>query len=682
LSDDSQPQPNLIKVNQCLFGYDDGHRMLACSTKLSSEAHSLLLLLSDLIPGIKLTELGSYWTGVPLRDDKQYVLMRTWPAPEMSRPGCVWTHAVLVSFADMARIVDLGVLRDLTTRPVIQSQYETYKRVIPLDPTSISLAINSGNGRSVSPAHALRLVRAVYGDRFKPDVETKSGELDEALFALWSQQWPRLRRSFAFRTAASKLEGSYPGVRFDLRFVVSSDSMSAATSESLSEAKPWEIVTIDDMRSSEPTSFRRLLWRYGSDINQGRKRFHLLADLYLKTRVDILKGKNLDNVFNMVANKIPSPSDGFTLKEDLVACGKSKFSLLPPTDEVDALAFFVRHPEIDGLPLPPIEAHAAVQKFWYSRLNDAIMLAELAAERNSELGNVILNHLALVAEPTAFLRLTTDRPNLRQRLIQLNPTLLISEAVTEVPRPELLRLLDLIPDDYPGVADKLLTYLLQLDDIDIANKMWCRFPYETLQAETEFLRQAIEKNGPALPLAWRRELERNSDLLLNKGIVEKARSTRFLAELSNILGYDSLDVLKIGPKPWITALKTAEDNICGHERQTFLSFLLALAIRYPAPGSELIFERAFEVVHNDIWNSRLSWEGLSILRRHLPDIGWLASWDNCKRLRIAVVSAYINGNLDPRSFYRLTNDPSLQNRLTDLAMETKKGRRFLKMNSD
>lgn len=47
---------------------------------------------------------------------------------------------------------------------------------------------------------------------------------------------------------------------------------------------------------------------------------------------------------------------------------------------------------------------------------------------------------------------------------------------------------------------------------------------------------------------------------------------------------------------------------------------------------------------------------------------------SCKRLRLAVVSTYINVNLDLMSFYRLTNDPSLRNRLTDLAKETKKGR--------
>ena len=76
-------------VHQCLFGYDDGHRMLSSSLPLSRAGSSLLLLLSDLEPGIQLGHVDSYWTGLPVATDKVYALLRTWAAPEMPRPGCV-----------------------------------------------------------------------------------------------------------------------------------------------------------------------------------------------------------------------------------------------------------------------------------------------------------------------------------------------------------------------------------------------------------------------------------------------------------------------------------------------------------------------------------------------------------------------------------------------------------------
>src|SRR4051794_9036647 len=96
-----------VQLDQCLFGYNDGHRLLASSTRLPPEAASLLLVHSDLLPGFKSAQSDRYWTGLPIPSAKVYALMRTWLAPELSRPGCVWTHVLLIRFADMARLPDL-----------------------------------------------------------------------------------------------------------------------------------------------------------------------------------------------------------------------------------------------------------------------------------------------------------------------------------------------------------------------------------------------------------------------------------------------------------------------------------------------------------------------------------------------------------------------------------------------
>jgi hypothetical protein len=219
-------------------------------------------------------------------------------------------------------------------------------------------------------------------------------------------------------------------------------------------------------------------------------------------------------------------------------------------------------------------------------------------------------------------------------LISLHPEILISSEIVNVQKSEFSGLLDLIPNERLDIINKIIVYLLPVDNAEIAKELSYRFPRETLLAATELLRQSIDEMGPGLPSAWHREIEMNRSLLLDSGVIENASSTRFLYELSNILDYDSIEVLKAGPMPWIKALKNANDNICGHERQTFLGFILALAINRPVSGSELIFELAFEVVHNDIWNSRFSWDGLSILRRHLPEIGWFGNWDNCNLYQV------------------------------------------------
>src|SRR5271168_894484 len=99
-----------LKLHQCLFGYNDGHRLLASSLRLPSDAASSLLIHSDLLPDFNSSLSDRYWTGLPLPVAKVYALMRTWLAPEMPRPGCVWTHVILVGVADMARLPELSLL--------------------------------------------------------------------------------------------------------------------------------------------------------------------------------------------------------------------------------------------------------------------------------------------------------------------------------------------------------------------------------------------------------------------------------------------------------------------------------------------------------------------------------------------------------------------------------------------
>ena len=75
------------QLHQALHGYADGHRQLALSTTLRPRDQKRLLALSDISgPGAHLSEDG-YLTGYPLTESGYFALGRTWPAPEMPRPG-------------------------------------------------------------------------------------------------------------------------------------------------------------------------------------------------------------------------------------------------------------------------------------------------------------------------------------------------------------------------------------------------------------------------------------------------------------------------------------------------------------------------------------------------------------------------------------------------------------------
>src|SRR5689334_13568298 len=92
------------ELHQCLHGYSDGHRLLACSTTLTEEAQAALLVLTDLPDGVPSSGFQPFLTGYPLQGTSFFALARTWAAPELPRPGCVWTHTLLIPFPELGRV--------------------------------------------------------------------------------------------------------------------------------------------------------------------------------------------------------------------------------------------------------------------------------------------------------------------------------------------------------------------------------------------------------------------------------------------------------------------------------------------------------------------------------------------------------------------------------------------------
>jgi GTPase-associated protein 1, N-terminal domain type 1 len=652
-----------VKVQQCLFGYNDGHKLLAGSVRLPAEAASLVLLLSDLAPGASISELEGYWTGVPLPSARSYALIRTWAAPEMRRPGCVWSHALIVNFTDIAAFADLGTLRKLTSRPAGPNRGEDYGMPLVVDPDGLG---TERSYRRVSHKTADVLVGAVYGASKESAVLPRDDEIEDALFALWSQQWPRLRRSFSFRTAGAVLETSGP-VRFDVQLTTGAHSFGhrQLLSDESADGVDWVGPAVVDLTSRESTEFRRFLWRYGSDIQRGRERFQTLATIFAATRhQSSLSGSTLHGLLRTVAAAFPAARDGATLKQDLVACGQSAFSFLPPADPLETLRFLILNAH-EHLPAPPGEVFEAAAT-WGNRREEVISIALLAAEHPSAVSDTILRHLAVTMEPASFLEASISSPELRRRLVSLNPRLLLSDKVLDIPREELFSLLADAPDG-ASVVEPLLQYLIHSDDAEVASEMYRRLPVLTTQLVMSGMRDSIEGSGKPIGGAWTRLLRQSANEVLGKGFVEAARSTRLLAAIAAALSYDSPSVLRFGPMAWSRALAAAKDDVQGRDRQMFLSFLLALGLANPTPESQALFELAFEEVHKDLSSSRLPNDAKSMLSRHLPVLSWWDQWDVCKRLRMGVVRSLTNNRSPTRAeLTRLTSDRYLLEKLTEL----------------
>src|SRR5262245_39743564 len=112
-------------IHQTLHGYSGGHRLLASSTELPPVAKETMAALSDLSGTRPQEGFESYVTGYPLPSTSFFVFARTWIAPEMPRPGCVWTHSLLVPQGILDVNFDTSLLLLLHQRPASDAGFSS-----------------------------------------------------------------------------------------------------------------------------------------------------------------------------------------------------------------------------------------------------------------------------------------------------------------------------------------------------------------------------------------------------------------------------------------------------------------------------------------------------------------------------------------------------------------------------
>lgn len=125
---------NGVSIQQTIHGYSNGHKLLASSSELSKEAQKTLLDQSDISGPITNDPNYNCITGYYIKEQASYVIAKTWYAPEMKRPGCVYTHSLLISEPDLKnKQLYLNICKSFR-RPNNDLDLTTYKTPITLLP--------------------------------------------------------------------------------------------------------------------------------------------------------------------------------------------------------------------------------------------------------------------------------------------------------------------------------------------------------------------------------------------------------------------------------------------------------------------------------------------------------------------------------------------------------------------
>ena len=655
-----------IKLHQALHGYAEGHQQLAASVALKQRDVKTMLVLSDLSgPGAQIDEAG-YLTGYPLTDSKKYALARTWAAPEMPRPGCVWTHTLLIDFADLATLADTAQLLALFRRPIggnsadygISLETTTGQRVATLTPSAES--------------YARRLLAFLYGKPHKRVVVARpSGfDVDPVVMAIWAQQWPRLRRAFRFSTLSLADRSSEEGA-FDLQLLPSLDRSVRTRFPGAIEAtdagsdEPWLDDSVSDLMSPDASGLRAFLRRIGGDVSSGREAFRSLCRLHGLVEDFKTNPGAVDTAISLLEEDLGS--DHARAARGIVAS-----AALKNPDQLDSFAidFLVRHLDLADPSAVAKGSEGLGREVWKRDPGCFDELLE-AGERQRAVVEGAIATLSIDDLIDGLLQ----APQLSSVVLSRRPDLLTSENfwrrdlapvdlafLTLADRPE-IRTAGVAAMIVANRDDLAPRAIREVGALDVLRPISTQFhtPGSERQHLVNWIGVAV--SDPTTVAQFLAE--------------QKASSWAFLSTIAALVPPDAVPN-DYGVDPWLLAVQAASRSDPSDAPIFLSAYLLgrALGVRSRNPGE--LAQIGFEATYKAASTNRLPDDAWKVLQSRIPlSLNWL-EWDRCPRIRAAVGELFVHRDLSPQLFADIAKDDQLFATLADIVARSSRGHHFLK----
>lgn len=659
-----------LTIQQSLHGYSDGHRLIATSISLPPNDAKAVLTLSDSSGSGGWRDDSGYLTGYPLRESGLYALARTWRAKEMPRPGCVWTHTLFLDFSDLAKLSSLEQILPLLRRPgkdASSNEYATALMVPLLAPTQ----------EPPLPPQELNWCRHLMVGlyEFPQDrivVEQTEQNPEPGVLAIWLQQWPRLRRSFAFCTG-TQMDRSSDRLRFDLQVVARNERGSASrfpntrnigTPSSIVENAPWLELALGDLLSGRKDSMRTFLMQIGAEIDGGRNVFASLIDFYRLLEEADTDPTSIDAALLISQDTFTEESSvGYRLLADKAVLHAGELSSsahdfllgqipLLNRDVVSSNAVLIGEVTWDRSP----------QRF--CQLINASENEALIATRTLDSISVTSLIVGLRTMPELTQCILDQRPD-----ITGNPEFWRDGSIVDAG-------FDFLGEKSGGISDAI-TAMIQSGESRLAYRAVAAFGarnvwYALAPAINEATAAQVHELFPWVQGALSDHVGTAEALAAGRLATRK-----LLSLIAHHIGPDDIPN-QFGDDPWILAVRSAKGKLSPTE-QVFLSgFLMARALGPASRNCAELAVHAFDRLHEAAAASMVTNETWDILERRLPMPMFWQAWDRCYQLRMGVAELFVKRELSARMFAKLTTNDETFAQLVESTANQFRGKSYLK----
>ena len=649
-----------MKIEQMLHGYDNGHRLLAGSVLLKNSTEmDAIAMLSDwseyVSPG---GGESSYVTAYPLQKSGYYVIAKTWYADEMKRPGCVWTHSLLIPFDVLNHLDDFKRLSFFFKRPIIDSGFDEYSHTIEYENKIYTeddyKPVAVDRKTEVSFFHAF----LKQGNDYVVFEAKKDNEVvADAILAVMNTLSHQMLQHLSWCTGTAyirKLNGEPLTCQF-----VSRATNGTLTDVPLDEER-WQTYVMNAVMRGDVNQ-GQLIRMFSEDIEDKTENYAAIAKT-LYTLEDYFKeGKTNEErfkeVLGVVAEAFPDKEEGMVIKKLLVNktftdryCKNYKYLLFFATLPVDQ-AFDIAETGLDKR----WDGFVSRERNLYLSLLCDIcksgqangwgiqkMKESVGVLSHEDVTNMIKNNFHLFSS-----------------IALLNPELLNEIPWRVLSNQEIELILPMILDDRTRSVfchwEQMFTILLE-KGVEISNGLAAEVFAKTDKATGIVLDYVNRESARYVNYVLGIQLGNKTDEVLTWLGNTIVITDNVAYAIVNAVNERSNAVVSRGAKIWKPFLGLQFHNL----NVRVYAYLFALSFNWPTDGDALkLMRMAFYPLHTLQANKQLGYSNWSQIAPFMESVMFWDEWDNCKKMRKTVVRRLKRAGADVMVLDNYTPDGEL-----------------------
>lgn len=646
-----------MKIHQSLHGYLQGHNLLTSSKKLDNEDLDLMKRLSDWTGFLPHDDEG-YLTMYPLPSNNNlYVIAKTWYASEMKRPGCVWTHSIVIDLADIVDGFNFIDLLNLFVRPR-NNNYENYSKVIDYRPSKVE-------DKNVNRILKYKDIIFFYGILCQlntPSVARIEHKSDyyELLCMTILQFLPigfiqratvctgiRNNRMYTNEPFMLQLSEEFGGKISDI-------SVSSQNSFINQFAGITYICNAIANDNNDTADSLRL---FSKDIRTSPQSLNVIGGFLheLDCAIKGDKNNNFIDLYNYIFDSFPASEDGSFVKS--VLCGKNVSNLFD--NEVSVLSLLATKFNFQIDKSVSKDYAQRVEALTKDEFLHYISLLSDADELN-DLGTQELTKASRALTTSDFMTLIENHWTVFYSIATLSPSILYQDFWLNTSSTQFSKIFEIYKSNqsYQFANWTKLYERLLLERVAIPENIFNRIASNIDNAESIYLDYINNQENCVINKAPDIYAASRFDCVMKWLTLQNKLSPIAVQFIINNFSPITQQVKQTNSSVWKVFAESKPLSF-----NNYYIFLFQLSHNWNDELSIQFLKKSFYAIHTLLANEKLSDNQKSMLAPYYAKVSIWHEWDLCKKLRKGLVKYMHDTNINPLILYKFTPDEKLNNTL-------------------